>query len=119
MTFGEKIKAARSAKSLKQSELADRLGVSNTTISNWEKNVSKPDVDTLELLCGALGIAPNHLLSLQADNEEIKKPATGEGDGLLLSEEDKKTMERFKNLSYENKLKMMGYLDSLTSQDNQ
>lgn len=62
-TFGEKLKLARTDKGLKQSELAKILGVTNTTISNWEKNVSKPDLDMLSYICGALNTKVNYFLS--------------------------------------------------------
>lgn len=47
MTFGEKLKIARTEAGLKQAELAKKLKTSGNTISNWENNVSKPDLDTL------------------------------------------------------------------------
>ena len=47
MGFPEKLKEAREMKNLKQSDLAKLLGVKNTTISNYEKGVSYPHVDTL------------------------------------------------------------------------
>ena len=57
--FGDKLKQARLNAKIKQSELAEILGTTNTTISNWENNVSKPDVDTVEYICGALNVSPN------------------------------------------------------------
>ena len=55
--FGEKIKAARLAASMTQKDLAKDIGVANTTISNWEKNISRPDPDQIELLCKTLNIS--------------------------------------------------------------
>lgn len=57
--FGDKLKQARLNAKITQSELAKILGTTNTTISNWENNVSKPDVDTVEYICGALNVSPN------------------------------------------------------------
>ena len=37
LTFGEKLKQARISKKLTQKQLSDKLDVSNTVISNWEK----------------------------------------------------------------------------------
>ena len=59
--FGEKIKAARKAAKLTQKQLANKVGVAHTTISNWEKNSNRPDPDQIELLCGALNISPASL----------------------------------------------------------
>lgn len=62
MTFGEKIREARKAKNITQSQLAKILSARSNSVSNWENNKSKPDVDTIELLCGVLDIEPNYLL---------------------------------------------------------
>ena len=55
MTFGEKLKIARTEAGLKQAELAKQLNTTGNTISNWENNVSKPDVDTIESIIGKVG----------------------------------------------------------------
>lgn len=73
-TFGDKLKQARTCKGLKQSELAKQLGVTNTTISNWEKNVSKPDLDMLSYVCGVLNVKPNYFLSPALPDDEISIP---------------------------------------------
>lgn len=57
--FGEKIRNARKALGLTQRELAERIGVSNTSISNWEKGFSRPDADLIQKLCGILRLQPN------------------------------------------------------------
>ena len=62
MTFGEKLKQARTSAGLTQSELAKIIGATNTTISNWEKGVSKPDLDMLSYICGALKVRASYFL---------------------------------------------------------
>lgn len=57
--FGEKIRNARKSLGLTQRQLADRLGVSNTSISNWEKGMSRPDADMIQALCAVLQLQPN------------------------------------------------------------
>lgn len=37
--LGEKIKAARMAKQMSQTELAEKLGIRSSNISNWERGV--------------------------------------------------------------------------------
>lgn len=67
MSLGENIKNARISKGLTQEQLADLISgdeikFGNTAISNWEKGTSKPDADTLCLLCRALEVDANYLL---------------------------------------------------------
>lgn len=66
-TFGEKIKEARKAKKMTQKELAKKIDVAHNSISDWENDKSKPDMDTIELLCGVLELAPNYLLATSED----------------------------------------------------
>ena len=73
-TFGDKLKQARTAKGLIQAELAKQLGVTNTTISNWEKNVSKPDLDMLSYICGLLNVKANYFLSPSLPDNEVSIP---------------------------------------------
>lgn len=58
--LGDKIRDARKAAGLTQRQLAERIKVSNTSISNWEKGVSNPDPDTIQNLCWALEVQPNY-----------------------------------------------------------
>ena len=61
-TFGERLKQYRRAKGLTQQELADRLGVSNKTVSRWESEGGFPDVSLLVPLARALGVTVDDLL---------------------------------------------------------
>jgi len=62
--FGDKIREARKAAGMTQRQLADKLEVSNTSISNWEKNLSRPDPDMIQHLCWALNVQPNYFFSV-------------------------------------------------------
>lgn len=73
MTFKEKLKEARLAKGLTQNELAELVNVKHNTISDWERGRSKPDPDSIELLCGALDISPSFLLSDSSSNYTPKE----------------------------------------------
>ena len=59
--FGETIRRARRSAGLTQRQLAEKLGVSNTSVSNWEKNLSRPDADLVQQLCLILRIQPNEI----------------------------------------------------------
>lgn len=58
----EKIRALREAKGLSQRELADALGLDQTTVSAWERGVAEPTVFNLRRLADVLGVSPGELL---------------------------------------------------------
>ncbi len=67
-TLGCKIRTARRQAGLTQAELAQQLCVKNTAISNWENNLNKPDYDTIEQLCTALGVEPSYFFTQKAEH---------------------------------------------------
>ena len=59
----------RKDKKMTQSELAEKLGVTDKSISNWENGRNMPDLSLFKPLCDVLGITINELLS----GERLKK----------------------------------------------
>ena len=79
MTFGEKIKTARISKHYTQRQLAELINAKHNSISDWEKDKSKPDMDTVELICGALDLSPGQLMgsiNASAPNSELSDTYT-------------------------------------------
>ena len=68
--IGKFIQERRKLKELTQVELADKLGVSNRTISSWENGNSLPDYSMFQDLCNELDISINELLSGEKLTEE-------------------------------------------------
>lgn len=65
MSFGSKLKEARKSKGYTQKELAEFVNATNTAVSNWENDINRPDMDTVELLCGALSVSPKYFFSAE------------------------------------------------------
>lgn len=59
---GENILYWRKLKGLKQEDLAERIGISTSALSNIENGVSKPDIERLEDIADALEIEVTQLL---------------------------------------------------------
>lgn len=59
--MGAKIRALREAKGMTQVELAEALGVDQTTISAWERGIAEPTIFNLRRLADILGVAPGDL----------------------------------------------------------
>lgn len=52
--LGKMIREARESLRLRQWEVAEELNVARTTVSNWERGHSQPDLDTLRKLSAVL-----------------------------------------------------------------
>lgn len=71
-TFGQILKKARYQKGMTQEQLAQVLGVTNRTISRWERGVNLPDYDTLLQICEYFQIPVQEILTGQK-SETIQK----------------------------------------------
>ncbi len=61
--IGHYIAGKRKALGLTQRQLAEQLGMSDKSVSKWERGVCLPDVSIYEPLCSALGIRINEFLA--------------------------------------------------------
>ena len=68
--IGKFIAENRKKKKLTQSELAEKLGVTDRSISNWENGKNMPDLSLFKPLCDILGITINELMSGENINEQ-------------------------------------------------
>ncbi|WP_448903860.1 helix-turn-helix domain-containing protein, partial [Eubacterium sp.] len=72
--IGKFIAENRKAKGLTQIEFAEKLGVSNKSVSRWETGKNMPDVSLFLPLCELLGISVNKLIiGERISTEESKK----------------------------------------------
>lgn len=78
--FAKNLKAILNAKNMTQLELANRLGVSKSTISNWLSGLSMPRMSKINEICKILDIDiimliedGNTLLSLDSEDYKFRK----------------------------------------------
>lgn len=75
--IGKNIYKYRTLRKMTQAELADRLGYTYQTISNWERGVSAPDVESLACLSEILGVNVDELLGKSQENLVQSKSRSG------------------------------------------
>ena len=68
--IGKFIAQCRKDKKMTQSELAEKLGVTDKSIGNWENGRNMPDLSLFKPLCDELDITINDLLSGERINKE-------------------------------------------------
>ena len=107
-TTGEFIKKQRKELGLTQIELADKLLVSEKTISKWECGNGFPDTSLILPLCKELNITANELLSgKRLTTEEYRSQAE---NNLLTLKAQQEQSHKFL-LALEN---VIGYMSSIT-----
>jgi len=86
--IGKYIAAKRKAIGMTQVQLAEKLGMSDKSVSKWERGICLPDVSVYADLCDALGISLNEFLagediapdSLEHKSEETILTITKDGN---------------------------------------
>lgn len=105
MSIGENIKKARINSRLTQQELAEAISDENnsyinTSISNWENDINKPDTEAIASLCKVLNVDANFLLGFnETKNKDDPEPNHLEKYRFLLDSDDRLTKEE-KELFY-------------------
>ena len=68
--IGKFIAKCRKDKNMTQSELAEKLGVTDKSVGNWENGRNMPDLSLFKPLCNELGITINDLMSGEKINKD-------------------------------------------------
>lgn len=69
--IGNRIRRFREDRKLTQIQLAEKLGVSNSRVSNWEQGINRPDADIIADICIALNVSPSELLDVKLPTDEL------------------------------------------------
>ena len=72
LNIGDKIKNARTKLGLSQKDLADKIGLTSSFISQLENNQISPSLNSFFQLADVLGINPASLLQKEKKNEDVK-----------------------------------------------
>ena len=104
---GQYIMQKRKEKNMTQEELAEKLSVSNKTVSKWENGKSMPDYGIVEELCKVLGISVGELLSGEDEAKEEKQ--------LVALLEKLQVVEKHKHILYGIILVLFGLVLNLLS----
>lgn len=76
-TMGEMISELRKEKGMTQSDLAEKMNVTDKAVSKWERDLACPDINSISTLAEILGVTTDELLNAKKDtkvkNNEINK----------------------------------------------
>ena len=95
--IGAYIAGKRKGLGLTQRELAEKLGMSDKSVSKWERGVCLPDVSVYQELCGILGISLNEFFAGE-DLDDQSLPERSEENLLSVSKDGKSRRKRLKKV---------------------
>lgn len=98
-SIGKFIATLRKEKNYTQSELAEKLGVSNKTISNWENGVSYPDLTLIPVIADLFKVTADELLRGSRNNRENDK-YEHEKTNKIKGNIEKNLMNKYSNYVY-------------------
>lgn len=94
---GMYIAAKRKKLGLTQKQLAEKLGMSDKSVSKWERGICLPDVSVYMELCEILGISINEFLAGE-DISKIDVIKKSEDNLICLSRDSKKRQNKLKKI---------------------
>ena len=110
MTISERIFERLRQLSMTQKEFSESTGIQQSTISEWKKNKTNPSSDKILIICKALDVTPEWLLSGvdpaagRGKNHEYYIVNKDTDTGILISE--------FNQLDKEQRDRIMGYVSA-------
>lgn len=108
MTVGERIKSTRLEKGIRQTELANAIGISKQQLCKYESDsVQNIPYETLEKIGKALSISPVYLLGWEQDLEAEK----------LVIEEQKESLKKKRKRLKQSVKRLKHWEDNLTIQE--
>ena len=95
--IGKYIAGKRKALGMTQKQLAEKLNMSDKSVSKWERGVCLPDVSVYMELCKILGISINEFLAGEdIDAENVEKKS--EDNIIQVTKDSKKKQENLKSI---------------------
>ncbi len=72
-SLGSILAELRKQNNMTQADLAEKMCVTDKAVSKWERDISCPNIETIQKLADFFNIPVNELLSAKSSSENIKK----------------------------------------------
>ncbi|MBY4798396.1 helix-turn-helix transcriptional regulator [Collinsella sp. AGMB00827] len=99
MSYKLRIRDFREKKKMKQSELADAIGVSSRVLGGWERMETGVPFEYIPACAHALGVTPNDLCNWYEDHPMTGSPHISHDEEILLRDYRAATPERRRALT--------------------
>ena len=96
---------------MSQKEFSEKTGILQSTISEWKKRHTNPSSDKIMIICSALGVTPEWLLS-GTDTEEGYRNRI---DWFVINRDSEvgQIIEAYSQMDPKLRQRLMGYLEAL------
>ena len=111
MLISERIFTILAKKNMTQAEFAKRVGIANSTVSEWKKKKTNPSADKILDICLALEVTPEQLLSGRGIDNEDGQMGMQEEEIITLM--DRKIIRDYHGMKEEQKKRLLKYMEVL------
>lgn len=115
MIISERIFYLLKDKKMTQMEFAKRVGIANSTVSEWKKRRATPSTDKIMDICGVLEITPEQLLTGRGIDDMNDIGIASQEN--LITPMDRKIIEDYHGMKEEQKKRLLAYMEALKKLD--
>lgn len=108
------IKEFRKSRKITQVELANALGVSQASITAWERGISNPTLENILKISELYNVSVDELLTRNTVHNCKKKQATDVKYTPEISDEEREFLTTFRKLSIRDKVKVLDFMLELS-----
>lgn len=127
MSLGKKLKYEREKHNWSQHEVAKKIGISNTVLSNYERDYRDPDTNTLKALADIYDVSIDYLLERDDSNNQYYDLTKKDEEVLTLlgqrikylRNEHKMTQEELGKVVHVTKVSISGYENGTRKPDTE
>ena len=113
MIISERIFNILEKKNMSQNDFSKKVGIANSTISDWKRKKTNPSADRIMDICYVLDVTPEQLLTGKGIDD-----VTASNDETVLTPLSKTLLEDFNNLQDAQKDRLLEYVEALKKIDS-
>ena len=107
MTVGQRVFELLKQRGMTQKEFSEKTGIATTTISDWRKKNTNPGSDKILLICAALEVTPEYLLS--GVSEDSDRGRCKDFVVIPNNTEERNLLETFGKMDFEDRKRLLVY----------
>lgn len=109
MIISERIFKILKEKNMTQKEFAEKVGIGNSTVSEWKKKKTNPSADKIMDICMVLNVTPEQLLTGKGIDEDLEV----DNCGMQISPIEQKLVEDYHGMKEAQQKRLLAYVEAL------